>query len=353
MSKQTIIDGISIESRDADNYINATLMCKTAGKVFEEWVKKEEIQDILKLDQHTPFFVNEPLIKHTSDLNGDSIIWLQQDFAGQLSYWISQIFYIRFFRWLVNIGHERAEYKLKEENTKIEEEDEEENEEEKDTVKLPKEIPLIRDDGYVYATKMCRDTGTKIANWNARLTTKQFLTDLSKQLNIPIKELVEIKKGGNDKTAQGTWVHPIVATNIAQWISPLFSVKVSMWIEDWRKQKTENEAEYTQEINSLKPNTKIIKEYEIRDKLKELYQGEIEVKCNYGFVDVQTENMIIEVKYAKNWKHALGQVLVYAEEFPTKKLGICLFDIEDCSDIVPNITEIYKKYGVQLIKEPV
>ena len=32
---------------------------------------------------------------------------------------------------------------------------------------------------------------------------------------------------------QGTWVHPQVATHLAQWLSPKFAVLVSRWVVDW------------------------------------------------------------------------------------------------------------------------
>ena len=46
-------------------------------------------------------------------------------------------------------------------------------------------------------------------------------------MGIPISALIKIKKGGNNKKEQGTWVHPEIAINIAQWCSSIFAVKVS------------------------------------------------------------------------------------------------------------------------------
>ena len=44
--------------------------------------------------------------------------------------------------------------------------------------------------------------------------------------------LIEINKGGNDKTNQETWIHPKLAVQLAQWISADFALQVSEWILD-------------------------------------------------------------------------------------------------------------------------
>jgi hypothetical protein len=43
---------------------------------------------------------------------------------------------------------------------------------------------------------------------------------------------IDIKKGGNDKHLQGSWIHPDLAVPLAQWISPSFSIQVSRWIRE-------------------------------------------------------------------------------------------------------------------------
>jgi len=45
---------------------------------------------------------------------------------------------------------------------------------------------------------------------------------------IPVLRIIESKKGKNG----GTWVHPQVATHLAQWISPEFAVQVNKWVFD-------------------------------------------------------------------------------------------------------------------------
>jgi hypothetical protein len=86
-------------------------------------------------------------------------------------------------------------------------------------------------------------------------------------------------------------------------------------------------------IKKLKKLTKKRKnnktEKDIQKKLfyKEYKKGDdMEVKCIYGRIDIMTNNEIIEVKTAKYWKHALGQIKVYHKLFKNKKMRIHLFD---------------------------
>jgi hypothetical protein len=59
-----------------------------------------------------------------------------------------------------------------------------------------------------------------------------FCISTHRLLYIHASALVDIKKGGNNKNAQGSWIHPDLAVQLAQWISPKFSLKVSRWIRE-------------------------------------------------------------------------------------------------------------------------
>lgn len=80
-------------------------------------------------------------------------------------------------------------------------------------------------------------------------------------------------------------------------------------------------------LKKKKNNNKTEKEVQKRIYYKEYVKGdEMEVKCIYGRIDIMTNNEIIEVKTAKHWKHALGQIKVYHKLFKDKKMRIHLFD---------------------------
>lgn len=66
-------------------------------------------------------------------------------------------------------------------------------------------------------------------------------------------------------------------------------------------------------------------ESEYRDRLAEKLRGKTEVNTPVGRIDVLTETELIEVKVAKNWKAAIGQVKSYAMFYPNHRLRIHLF----------------------------
>jgi hypothetical protein len=62
-----------------------------------------------------------------------------------------------------------------------------------------------------------------------------------------------------------------------------------------------------------------------RDKLAKSLGGQTEVQTVDGRIDVLTVREIIEVKTARNWKHALGQILVYGKHYPYHQKRIHLY----------------------------
>ena len=51
-----------------------------------------------------------------------------------------------------------------------------------------------------------------------------------------------------------------------------------------------------------------------------------QVRCRTGIIDVLLPDFVIEVKRYKSWKHAVGQVQMYARCFPGRKPVVYLFD---------------------------
>jgi hypothetical protein len=62
-----------------------------------------------------------------------------------------------------------------------------------------------------------------------------------------------------------------------------------------------------------------------RDKLARSLGGQTEVQTVDGRIDILTAREIIEVKTAHNWKHALGQILVYGKHYPYHQKRIHLY----------------------------
>lgn len=120
---------------------------------------------------------------------------------------------------------------------------------------------LAREDGFINATALCKAGGKEFKHWNALESTKELVKIIQKNENPTIKitevdiptsvisenkseiinseietnnkvQVIDIKKGGNNKKAQGSWIHPDLAVQLAQWISPSFAIQISKWIRE-------------------------------------------------------------------------------------------------------------------------
>ena len=87
------------------------------------------------------------------------------------------------------------------------------------------------------------------------------------------------------------------------------------------------------QLHQIIPDKNILKEKEIQLRLHLELGGEIEVKTESGFIDLLTDDEIIEIKQGKNWKNAVGQILMYSLEYPNHKKRIHLFDIQPDTNI--------------------
>jgi len=123
---------------------------------------------------------------------------------------------------------------------------------------------IIREDGYVNLTQLCKAGGKEFFHWKENKNSKAYLHVLSSSIGIPMDELINYEIGSIKN--RSTWGHPQVAINIAQWISPEFGVQVSKWIFELTitgkvelgNEKTNKELEniYQEKINNLQNKLK-------------------------------------------------------------------------------------------------
>lgn len=92
-------------------------------------------------------------------------------------------------------------------------------------------IPM-REDGYIMATKLCQASMKQLVHWRNSPETRQIIEFLRQKLHMDEKELIQVKRGGNNKNNQGTWVHPDLGINLAHYCSPVFSIQVSRWVRE-------------------------------------------------------------------------------------------------------------------------
>jgi len=156
--------------------------------------------------------------------------------------------------------------------------------------------------GYVNATDMCKANCKKVNDWLRLKETKQYVDELSLEMGINSSNLIESIKGGKDKNKQGTWIHPRLFKNLEQ------------WLEKASRRKT------------------VVKfsEKAIQKKLAKRLNAQVEVNTPIGKIDLLTSKEVIEVKDIKNWKSAVGQVLMYGNYYPSHQKRIHLYGVEDC-----------------------
>jgi len=101
------------------------------------------------------------------------------------------------------------------------------------TIKDGEDLSIsVRPDGFVNATQLCKAGKKKFNDWKRLDTTQQLIQVIIADAGIPASAIIDIKKGGNVKNNQGSWIHPDLAVQLAQWISPHFAIQVSRWIRE-------------------------------------------------------------------------------------------------------------------------
>lgn len=89
------------------------------------------------------------------------------------------------------------------------------------------------------------------------------------------------------------------------------------------KCKNEDDRAYDRKRYDSKDEVTIAKNLVFIEDLKLIKPDRI--KSCIGIPDILTESQIIEVKHGKNWKHAIGQLLVYKLYYPEHLARIHLF----------------------------
>jgi hypothetical protein len=78
-------------------------------------------------------------------------------------------------------------------------------------------------------------------------------------------------------------------------------------------------------VKSQNVGEKKEREFIVSERLSQNTGGTREVKCTTGYIDILTTSEVIEVKGWKDWKSAVGRVMVYGLEYPQHKKRIHLF----------------------------
>jgi hypothetical protein len=91
---------------------------------------------------------------------------------------------------------------------------------------------------YINATQIAKHFNKLPADWLKTKETKLYIQALiSRYDNIHNSDLVVVRKGGNDKNIQGTWIHKKLIISFARWLSPDFAVWCDETIEEILSQR--------------------------------------------------------------------------------------------------------------------
>jgi hypothetical protein len=113
---------------------------------------------------------------------------------------------------------------------------------------------------YINATKTAKSFNKKPVDWLKTQDTKNYINAVAKWQNLTYEELVIIYKGGNDKKAQGTWIHKKLIIAFARWLSSDFAVWCDLQIEEILKSQTSQNFDLDSYISE---NEKLIKLIEL------------------------------------------------------------------------------------------
>lgn len=93
------------------------------------------------------------------------------------------------------------------------------------------------------------------------------------------------------------------------------------------------------------------KESDYSNALAKKIGGKREVRTLAGNLDILTSSQVIEVKGIKAWKHALGQVLIYGDYYPSHQKRIHLYG-ETQESFLKMINSHCAKFNVTVTWEP-
>jgi hypothetical protein len=185
-------------------------------------------------------------------------------------------------------------------------------------------IPL-REDGYIYATGLCKAVGKRPKDWLRLRETKEFIIQVEKNLkksdthnsltknnnetqisltkneieSVPI--LIEIHQAGN-KYNQGTWIHPDLGLNLAQWCSASFSIQVSKWMRELIFTGTvdiENEKKDEEIDNKFQELVKELEETKSKLSLTE----ELVKSYDNNILDISTKFQKLKINHQSYLRH--------------------------------------------------
>ena len=183
-------------------------------------------------------------------------------------------------------------------------------------------VIIMKENKYMNATKLCEEYNKRFDHWLENINGKNLINEVDNEINgasgePPKKATITLLKGCVNEL-KGTYVHELLIPHIIKWIK---------------------NPKYNQP------------ESHIQQKLNKKLNSLCEVSTKLGVIDILTDDKIIEIKEIKNWKSALGQILVYSKFYPNHKKCIHLFETKNKNKLLDEIEKIYSEYDIELTYE--
>jgi hypothetical protein len=111
---------------------------------------------------------------------------------------------------------------------------------------------------YLNATQTAKEFNKLPADWLRLKDTKAYIQAISHYGNSHNGDLVVVRKGGNDLSLTGTWIHKKLIINFARWLSPEFAVWCDEQIEDILQGSFPLETETDRNLKGLETSIRIL-----------------------------------------------------------------------------------------------
>lgn len=121
------------------------------------------------------------------------------------------------------------------------------------------DLIMMKENGYVNATKLCRECGKDFADWYTNKSTKKFINTVKRCADITAHLVVKKLKGVTN-SLKGTYVHSDLIINVAQWCDPEYAYKVTkvMWGYHAKKAIEAKEALLKKKDDKIDKLTKLV-----------------------------------------------------------------------------------------------
>lgn len=202
-------------------------------------------------------------------------------------------------------------------------------------------IPL-REDGYIYATGLCKASGKKMYNWLRLKETQKLQKEVDKKLaaqtgaaksDTQIRASLEVYKGNTSKYSQGTWIHPDLGLNLAQWCSTNFAAQVSKWLRELiftgnvELGKEKSNEEITNAFQKLLKETVEAYEKKLEESNKKVEESNKKAEAAENLAKAYDANhKHMEKKYREI--HLNHQAYLRRKELYKLKVGSCVYIID-------------------------